>query len=295
MAGVAAPVFTMRSASIVAGSFGGGMRRPAPLDLTYTVSKRPGSDGAPLVSPVVLKRSTSAYGAADLAASSPSWKPTVKSPRTPTSGATGSSRHLLGSTLRRLSSNERTPSSASFLTRRFSMPSEGEQDNFRALCKARFYEQDREATVQIETILKESSTTAQSCYNKILSTVRQQYHEDVSRERRENLRRIVLEAAPDLDMSKDDRKARVKSFLEAYASKEVIGTHTFLKALFTVLYLQTLKDAKGGAGGKCIEWSLQEEVFMEAGTGQWTKESVTLLKTVRLYICRPFSPRIPLT
>lgn len=162
------------------------------------------------------------------------------------------------------------------------MPSESEQDHFRQLCQARFYEQDRDATLQIEALLKDSSATAQSCYNKILSTVRSKYHQDVTRQRQDNLRRILTEATPDSDLNKDDRKARVKNFLEVYASKEVIGTHPFLKALYTVLYLQTLKDGKGGAGGKCVEWLLQEEVFTEAGTGQWTKESVSLLKTVRI-------------
>lgn len=160
------------------------------------------------------------------------------------------------------------------------MPSESEQDHFRQLCQARFYEQDRDATLQIEALLKDASATAQSCYNKILSSVRQKYHEDVTRERQENLRRVLLEAMPDLDLDRDERRAKVKNFLESYASKELIGTHPFLKALYTVLYLQTVKDSKGGAGGKCIEWALQEEVFMEAGSGDWTKESVTLLKTV---------------
>lgn len=160
------------------------------------------------------------------------------------------------------------------------MPSQAEQDNFRQLCQARFYEQDRDATLQVEALLKDASATAQSCYNKILSSVRQKYHEDVSRERQDNLRRVLLEAAPDFGISKDERRARVRNYLESYASKEVIGTHPFLKGLYSVLYLQTLRESKGGAGGKCIEWALQEEVFTEAGTGQWMNESVALLKTI---------------
>lgn len=171
------------------------------------------------------------------------------------------------------------------------MPSEGEQENFEQLCRARFYEQDKDATLQIEDILKHASATAQACYNKILSSVRQTYHEDITKQRQDALKRVLLEARPDLDLSKDERRARVKEFLETYASKEVIGTHPFLKGLYTILYLQTIKDVKGGAGGRCIEWALQEEVFMEAGTGQWTSESVALLKTVSLSLLRDF--RLP--
>lgn len=262
--------------SNIAGSFGG-VKRPPPLNLTYSISRIPSRDGTPLVSPATLTRAHSHCGPAERACTSPvPWKPSLtgsSSPRTPVF------RHLPGVGQRR-ASTERTPTSAGFLTRRFSMPSEGEQDNFEQLCKARFYEQDRDATLQIEEILKQASVTAQSCYNKILSTVRQQYHEDVSRQRKEALKRVLLEARPDLELSKEERRARVKSFLETYASKEVIGTHPFLKGLYTVLYVQTIKDVKGGAGGKCVEWALQEEVFMEAGTGQWTNESVALLKTV---------------
>lgn len=167
------------------------------------------------------------------------------------------------------------------------MPSEAEQDNFERLCKLRFYEQDVDATYQVERLLKTSSATAQSCYNKILSNVRQQYHKDVTLQRQEALQRVMTEAAPDLDMTKDDRRARLKCFLEVYASKELIGTHPFLKGLYTLIYLQTVKESKGGAGGKCLEWLLLDEVFMEAGTGQWTKESVVLLKTVnrRVIFC----------
>lgn len=268
--------------SNVAGSFGG-VKRPPPLNLTYSISRLPSRDGAPLVSPVTLTRASSSYGPVERICNSPiPWKPGASlrslsgggsSPRTPIF------RNIPGVGQRRPSA-DRTPPSASLLTRRFSMPSEGEQDNFEQLCKARFYEQDRDATLQIEEILKQASTTAQSCYNKILSTVRQQYHEDISRQRQDALKRVLLEARPDLNLSKEERRARVRSFLESYASKEVIGTHPFLKGLYTVLYLQTIKDVKGGAGGKCIEWALQEEVFMEAGTGQWTSESVALLKTV---------------
>jgi len=147
-------------------------------------------------------------------------------------------------------------------TRRFSLPTPPEQDHFEALCRQRFYNRDTDATRQIERILKDPSTTptSQNCYNKILSTVRARYHEDVARERQEELDRLMKNSNPDVFMPREERKEKLQHFLESHTSKEMIGTHPFVKALWTMLSLQAAKSGKGGGGEMCVEWTIADEV-----------------------------------
>ena len=140
------------------------------------------------------------------------------------------------------------------------MPTPPEQEHFESLCKARFYEHDIKAIREIDQILKDASITAQKCYTKILSSIRYQYHEDIARQKRVELEVVMAEAIPDAFMARKERKAELAAFLVNHASREMIGSHPFSKALWTMLSLQATRRAKGGGGAMCIEWIIEDEV-----------------------------------
>lgn len=154
------------------------------------------------------------------------------------------------------------PSAASPTSpRRYSLPTPPEQEHFEQLCRSRFYEQDSDAALQIDHILREASgVSAQNCYNRILAAVRSEYHEHVAEERRRRVEQLFDETRPNVFMGRVERREQVKKFLENHVSREMIGTHPFAKALWTLLNLQATKIAKGGAGPRCMEWCVQEEV-----------------------------------
>lgn len=189
-----------------------------------------------------------------------------------------------------------TPSTA----RRFSMPTPPEQDLFETLCRRRFYEASVEAAAEIDRILRDSaaSHTAQTCYNRILSSIRAEYHDHVAKQKRKTLDTALRDASPNPFLTPAERKLALKQFLAEHVSREMIGTHPFAKGLYTLLRLQSLKSSKGGAGGSCLQWTIEDgvrvqpiarcieltgsrlQVFMEAGPAQWTRDSVRLLKSV---------------
>lgn len=250
--------------------------RPSPLQLQYAVNPL---GSASLISPVAACTplySPAAGGRAPRTPSSPFAAAAVVRPSmmaaqgrasfgTPTPLTLGARRRSSHSPERLQQQQQQqqlrssTPTSAT--ARRFSLPSSTEQDSFEALCRARFYQSDASATAAIEATLSDASPTAQSCYNRILSLVRSQYHEDVARRRREEYEQLFRDVRPDVFLTREERKDRLTAFLESYASKQMVGTHPFAKALYTLLNLQATKaGSRGGAGGQCLEWTIEDQV-----------------------------------
>ena len=217
-------------------------RRPAPLALNLSYSMNRPGNGGPLISPA---RSVP-IGLLSLGG--------PRTPRTPSFGQQQQGRR------RGSNSQERPTPPLSATARRFSLPSMAEQDHFRSLCRSRFYDNDLEATRAIDALLKEASPSAQSCYNRILSDVRAQYHEDVARRKRKAFEDILRDTDGHCYLSQEERREKLRMFLATHASKEMIGTHPFAKALYAMLSLQATKAIKGGAGERCLEWTLEEEV-----------------------------------
>ena len=219
-------------------------RRPAPLALNLSYSINRTGNGGPLISPA---RSVP-VGLLGL------------TPRTPSFSGLQQQQQQGQGRRRGSSSQERPTTPISATARRFSLPSMAEQEHFRSLCRSRFYDNDLEATRAIDALLKDASPSAQSCYNRILSDVRAQYHEDVARRKRRAFEQILRETDGHCHISQEERKDKLRVFLTTHASKEMVGTHPFAKALYAMLNLQATKLVKGGAGERCLAWHIVEEV-----------------------------------
>lgn len=85
------------------------------------------------------------------------------------------------------------------------------------------------------------------------------------------------------------RREGLRVFIESNCVKAMPGTHPFFRSLYAALYLQGLQSAKGGAGGRCVEWEVDVAVFSEAGGGEsWGTEAIETLKGVRpVFILSP--------
>jgi len=91
--------------------------------------------------------------------------------------------------------------------------------------------------------------------------------------------------------ARQHRRERLRAFLAANCTAAMPGPHPFYKALFAALWLQALEERKGGAGGRCVEWTVDVAVFTEAGGNeQWASEAVEALKGVRRRSFLSFSP-----
>lgn len=153
----------------------------------------------------------------------------------------------------------------------------------------------------IDQTLNKLPVVHKTAYAKVMNRVRQEFHAYESNRRLklvdETLAKSTLNSkivstlkissvdTPSLKVlrSKQARSIRLKSlkeFLSEHCTNELIGTHPVLRSLYAALYLQSLPEAKGGAGRRAVEWKVDTVVFIEAGGGSWMEDSIELLKSV---------------
>jgi len=58
--------------------------------------------------------------------------------------------------------------------------------------------------------------------------------------------------------ARKEREERLKAFLKAYGGKNEVGPRPFLVGVWTALRLQTVGEEKGGAGGRRVEWEVDD-------------------------------------
>ncbi|GAA97351.1 uncharacterized protein L969DRAFT_17261 [Mixia osmundae IAM 14324] len=76
--------------------------------------------------------------------------------------------------------------------------------------------------------------------------------------------------------AKTVRRGELTAFLKDYASKVMIGPQPFLRSLFAVLALQTTDSY----GQRCLQWDIDDAVFIEASGAAFARDALRLLVSV---------------
>ncbi|GAA5851135.1 hypothetical protein JCM9279_000334 [Rhodotorula babjevae] len=180
-------------------------------------------------------------------------------------------------------------------------PTDADLERFADLCRKLYYDKDAEAARQVDSILQRLPAPFRTAYARTMSSMRSAFHRDEQARRLAEVDSLLATTAPSatikrlLAISPDStsvvalrspaarqhRRERLRAFLAANCTAAMPGPHPFFKALFAALWLQALDERKGGAGGRCVEWTVDVAVFTEAGGNeQWASEAVEALKGV---------------
>ncbi|QRV79431.1 hypothetical protein RhiJN_07446 [Ceratobasidium sp. AG-Ba] len=180
-------------------------------------------------------------------------------------------------------------------------PTQKELDDYEAICRAFFYNQDESAKLSMDAILSRVSQYHQAKYTRLQANVRREYHLTQSlrkiSEFRAHLSSIqpgcslspAARANPNGALARQERAARFQTFVKAHCGSA--GTQNFFIGLHAAMRLQTLPPSIGGTGEGRIEWEIDDAVFMESGGNQFMLEAVDMMKGVLGFDERPLNHR----
>ncbi|GAA5930910.1 hypothetical protein JCM3775_000749 [Rhodotorula graminis] len=180
-------------------------------------------------------------------------------------------------------------------------PADADLEHFADLCRKLYYDKDAEAARQVDSILQRLPAPFRTAYARTMSSIRSAFHRDEQVRRRAEVDSLLATTAPAATVkrllaispgstsvvalrsaaARQHRCARLRAFVAANCTAAMPGPHPFFRALFAALWLQALDERKGGAGPRCVEWTVDVAVFTEAGGNeQWASEAVEVLKGV---------------
>ncbi|KAH7108536.1 hypothetical protein BKA62DRAFT_682519 [Auriculariales sp. MPI-PUGE-AT-0066] len=260
------------------GRLGDGRGRPPPLRLAYSA---PGSasDDIPLHGP-------------------PSSKPVVSSLQSPTSPISPT----MSVTARRMSGSNPPPATSHRGRRRTSatpppdsLSAQAQRQalqDFAEACRAFFYNNDAVAEERMTRRLAALPAYDKRQYTKVQASIRAAFHRDAAARRRHEFRAHLTSTAPGGSLSPAarasprgheaalERSQRFAKFVETWCSPSFPGTSPFFDALWAVMTLQTLPNDLGGAGGRLLEWEVDDAVFQEAAGKAFMLDAIDILKGV---------------
>ncbi|KAG0141869.1 hypothetical protein CROQUDRAFT_663278 [Cronartium quercuum f. sp. fusiforme G11] len=178
--------------------------------------------------------------------------------------------------------------------------SQDDQDLFELFstqCKKMFYDGDPHATKSVEQIIKHLPAASKAAFTKQMASIRSQFHRDAASSRRAEVDKLLLDTLPssviiksvgnDSSLSamrspraRQERKDRLKKFINAHCVRNMVGVHPFFSSLCAVLHLLLIPARKGGSGKRRIEWDIDLALFCEAGGEPFLRDSIEFLKGV---------------
>ncbi|KAL7415415.1 hypothetical protein BDY24DRAFT_349333 [Mrakia frigida] len=173
-----------------------------------------------------------------------------------------------------------------------SSPSPSDISLFHSACVRFFYHQDPSAQSYIESVLSSLPPSHRAAFTRVQAAVRSTFHAD-EEVRRRNEFEVLLRGTdpgggltvgnrrdPNGKGARREREERLKVFLTDYGGKNEVGPRPFLLGVWTALRLQGGKEEKGGAGGRRVEWEVDDAVWMEAGGKDFMIEAIAVVKGV---------------
>jgi hypothetical protein len=159
-------------------------------------------------------------------------------------------------------------------------------------CRAWYYNNDEAASVRMTETLATLPSSERAPYSRLQAAVRSGFHAHMAARRNaEFLARIHAvqpgcslaphaRADPVSAAAAKERYDRFSRFVANWCTPGMPGTKPFFEALWAVMRLQAIPEELGGAGGRRIEWEVDDAVFKEAAGKDFMLEAIDVLKGV---------------
>jgi hypothetical protein len=158
--------------------------------------------------------------------------------------------------------------------------------------RVRYFKQDDEVGRLVMQTINSLPSAQRATYSRLQASIRADYHATMAMRRNAEflarLRSTIpggslaphARAAPASAAARRERAERLATFIAAWCKSSMPGTMPFFEGLYAVLRLQALPAALGGAGGRRLEWEVDDAAFKEAAGRDFTLAALDVLKGV---------------
>lgn len=173
-----------------------------------------------------------------------------------------------------------------------SRPLERDLEKFADVCRAWYFNQDQDAGHIMAQTLATLPSSHRAPFSRLQAQIRSAYHASVNARRtaefHARLHSVVpggsltpsARSHPHEPLARKERYERFERFLNTWCTMSMPGTKPFFEGLWGVMRLSVLPEHLGGAGGKRIEWQIDDAVFKESAGKEFMLEAVDVFKGV---------------
>ena len=140
----------------------------------------------------------------------------------------------------------------------------------------RYFNQDQDAGHIMAQTLATLPSSHRAPFSRLQAQIRSAYHASVNARRNAEFQAHLNSTAvggslmaasrsnPDSSLARKDRYERFERFVKTWCTMSMPGTKPFFEGLWGVMRLSVLPEHLGGAGGRRIEWEIDDAVFKES-------------------------------
>ncbi|KAH9040122.1 hypothetical protein EDB85DRAFT_1927108 [Lactarius pseudohatsudake] len=159
-------------------------------------------------------------------------------------------------------------------------------------CRQWYFKQDEEAGRQMTQTLTTLPPAQHAPFSRLQASIRSAYHASINARRTAEFKAHLAATLPGGSLTplwradpagSAAQKVRYEAFerfVRSWCTVGMPGTKPFFEGLWALMRLQVVPEHLGGAGGRRIQWEIDDAVFKEAGGKDFMLEAVTVLKGV---------------
>jgi len=168
----------------------------------------------------------------------------------------------------------------------------GELEEFAEHCRAWYYNQDSNSGRIMTQTLATIPPSQRAPFSRLQSAIRSAYHASVNARRTAEFQAHInathpggslmpqSRADPHGSLARKERYERLDRFIRTWCTMGMPGTKPFFQGLWAVIRLQVIPEKLGGAGGRRIEWEIDDAVFREAAGKDFMLDAIDVFKGV---------------
>jgi hypothetical protein len=141
----------------------------------------------------------------------------------------------------------------------------------------RYFEQDEEAGRQMTQTLVTLPPAQHAPFSRLQASIRSAYHASIYARRTAEFKAHLSATLPGGSLTplsradpagtaaQKERYEAFERFVRSWCTVGMPGTKPFFEGLWALMRLQVVPEHLGGAGGRRIDWEIDDAVFKEAG------------------------------
>ncbi|KZO98834.1 hypothetical protein CALVIDRAFT_534908 [Calocera viscosa TUFC12733] len=166
--------------------------------------------------------------------------------------------------------------------------------DFEKQCRDFFYQQSHESGQKMNTILSSLPPSQRARFTRIQASIRAQFHSDRTLAIQSAMLALLSStiplhsltppsrARPHGKAAQKEREEKLSAFLREWGKTmdTLPGVRKFIEGLYSTLRLMSRPENHGGAGGRRVEWELDDAIFMESAGEEFMRDAIIMLKGV---------------
>lgn len=165
-------------------------------------------------------------------------------------------------------------------------------EHFAEHCRAWYYDQNDNAGRLMTQTLATLPPSQRAPFARLQASIRSAYHASVNARRNAEFQAHLSatlpggslmphsRAEPTGPLARKERYDRLERFVRTWCTMGMPGTKPFFEGLWAVMRLQVIPEHLGGAGGRKIEWEIDDALFKEAAGKDFMLDAIDVLKGV---------------